>query len=61
VPGWSEDLTELAHYEELPGAARRYVELLEKLVGVPIALLSVGPERDQIVTKRDAPRLLEVG
>jgi len=61
LPGWSEDLTELEHYEDLPGAARRYVEFLEKQVGVPIALLSVGPERDQIVTKRDAPRLLEVG
>jgi adenylosuccinate synthase len=61
LPGWSEDLTGLSHYEDLPAAAQRYVEFLEEQVGVPIALISVGPERDQIVTRRDAPRLLEVG
>jgi adenylosuccinate synthase len=61
LPGWRADLTGLSDYEDLPEAARRYVEFLEERVGVPIALLSVGPERDQIVTKRGAPRLLEVG
>ncbi|HOP80690.1 MAG TPA: adenylosuccinate synthetase [Armatimonadota bacterium] len=33
----------------MPKAARRYVERLQELVGVPIRLVSIGPERDSIV------------
>ena len=58
LPGWTEDLTGLTRYEDLPSAVRTYVEYLERAVGVPVALISVGPERDQIVTRRGAPRLL---
>jgi adenylosuccinate synthase len=39
----------------LPPLARKYVEWLEKLVGVPIVMLSVGPDRDQIIPRRGAP------
>jgi len=42
-PGWSEDLQGARRIEDLPDTARRYIEAVERLVGVPSALLSVGP------------------
>ena len=54
-PGWMADIGGVRQYEDLPAQARDYVEWLESLVGVPIALLSVGPERDQVI-----PRTLEL-
>lgn len=54
-PGWTEDLTGVRRFEDLPAAAREYVTWLEELVGVPIVLLSVGPDREQVI-----PRGLDV-
>ncbi len=51
-PGWLADITGVRRYDELPHAARHYVEWLERLVGFPIVMLSVGPERDQVVPRR---------
>ncbi len=48
-PGWKEDITAVRHFMDLPEAARGYVEWLETSVGTPIDLLSVGPERDQVI------------
>lgn len=45
MPGWSEDVTAARSLDELPGTTRAYVERIEKLVGVPIGIISVGPER----------------
>jgi len=45
--GWKEDITGASRFEDLPPQARAYVENLESLVGVPIAIVSVGPERTQ--------------
>ncbi|MCA8978900.1 MAG: adenylosuccinate synthase [Planctomycetes bacterium] len=50
-PGWTEDLTAVRKYEDLPQRARDYVEWLEQLVGVPIVLLSVGPDREQVIPR----------
>lgn len=49
--GWTEDITGVREYGDLPAAAREYVEAAEKLVGVPIVMLSVGPERDQVIPR----------
>lgn len=51
-PGWSEDITAVRHYERLPRRCREYVEAVEKLIGVPIEMLSVGPERDQVIPRQ---------
>ncbi len=53
-PGWSEDITAVRHYEKLPKRCRDYVEAVEKLIGVPIEMLSVGPERDQVIARQAA-------
>jgi adenylosuccinate synthase len=45
--GWDEDLTDARRIEDLPRAARVYVDRLAELVGVPISVISVGPGREQ--------------
>ena len=49
VPGWTEDLTAARSWEELPRAARDYVEFLGRVVGVPASIVSVGPDRRQTI------------
>ena len=51
--GWSEDIREVRRFEALPANARDYVERIEALVGVPVELISVGPERDETIVRRD--------
>jgi adenylosuccinate synthase len=49
LEGWPEELSEARGYDELPPAARKYVERLADLGGVPIRTVSVGPSREQTV------------
>jgi adenylosuccinate synthase len=50
-PSWTEDITGVRRFEDLPRAARDYVEKVEREVGVPIVMLSVGPERSQVIPR----------
>ncbi len=45
LPGWSVDRPEVGSFEQLPDEARSYIERLEAILGVPITLVSIGPER----------------
>lgn len=45
-PGWQTSTSEVTRYEDLPENARAYVERLTELTGVPVGLLSVGPQRN---------------
>lgn len=47
--GWMESTRGISRLEELPGAARAYVEALAAYVGVEIGLISTGPERDETI------------
>jgi adenylosuccinate synthase len=47
VPGWQEPTEGVTDYGALPPAAVRYLEYMEKLVGVPIVLVSTGPRREE--------------
>ena len=51
IPGWHEDITDTENFADLPENARLYVELLEKLMGVRIGYISVGPGRKQTFMK----------
>jgi len=51
LAGWRADTTTCRAWDELPPAARAYVERLEGLAGVPIGLISVGPQRDQMIVR----------
>ena len=48
-PGWKTDISGIRKYEELPEAARRYVERIAEVTGVKIGIVSVGPGRDQTI------------
>jgi adenylosuccinate synthase len=52
LPGWSEDLTECRSEDELPENARSYLQFISDYVKVPIALIGVGPSRDQVIWTR---------
>ena len=49
LPGWTEDITNVREFSELPKNAQEYVLKLESLCGVPIRSIGVGPERSQII------------
>jgi adenylosuccinate synthase len=49
MPGFSEDLSECRSEDELPDAARDYLAYVADFVGVPIALIGVGPGREQVI------------
>jgi len=51
VPGWKCDISGVRAWEDLPQAARDYVELIERSVGCHIGYVSVGPERDAIILR----------
>jgi adenylosuccinate synthase len=50
-PGWSEDLTGIREFGDLPKAAQDYVLALEAMSGARISAIGVGPSRDAIVTR----------
>ena len=52
-PGWTEDLTSARRFDQLPDAARRYVDAVQQMVDVPAAFLSVGPGRDETIALAD--------
>ncbi len=51
LAGWSEDITEVKKFEDLPANAKRYVDVVEKLVGRPIKMIGVGPKRSQTIVR----------
>jgi adenylosuccinate synthase len=52
MPGWKESTIGLTTYAALPGNARKYLERLQELAGVPIDIISTGPDRDQTIVLR---------
>ncbi len=57
VPGWSEDLRSIRRFEDLPDTARQYVERIETLVGVPVTIAGVGPDREQTLIRGEAQQI----
>ena len=51
MDGWSCDISGVRSWEELPPAARRYVEFIEQQIGCHIGYVSVGPERSSIIIR----------
>ena len=49
LPGWEEDITACRDENELPQAARDYLAYISDFVGVPVALIGVGPGRDHVI------------
>lgn len=53
MPGWDTDLSGVTQYEDLPLNARRYLERISEVSGVPIAVVSVGPSREQTIVREE--------
>jgi len=52
LPGWKESTAGVRRYEELPGNARRYLERIEALAGVPLDMVSTGADREHTIVRR---------
>ena len=53
LEGWKTPISNCKSYDELPEAARYYVERISQLVDVPLGIVSVGPSRSQTIVLRD--------
>lgn len=51
MPGWQTPINGVREYAKLPVQARKYIERMEELVGVPIRYISIGSERDEIIIR----------
>ena len=45
--GWSEDISNITSFDNLPNEAKEYIKFIEDFIQVPITFISVGPERNQ--------------
>jgi adenylosuccinate synthase len=50
--GWQEDLTGVTDAEQLPMALQRYIEYIESATGLPVTIISVGPDRSQTMMRK---------
>ena len=60
LPGWRSSIAGVRRAEDLPKAARRYIDRVSELSGAPIDIVSVGPARDQTIWMRGNPAALPV-
>ena len=51
VPGWQAEITKIRDWDDLPQAARDYVSRIEELLKIPVKIISVGPERSQVIQR----------
>lgn len=52
LPGWSGDLTICRSWDELPDPAQSYLRFIEEYTGTPVAIVSIGPARDETIVVR---------
>jgi adenylosuccinate synthase len=52
MPGWKDSTAAVCAYSGLPPAARRYLERVQAILGVPIDMISTGPDRDHTIVLR---------
>ncbi len=53
LEGWTEDITAVEKFEDLPENAKKYVAKIEELVGVSVDMVSVGPNRAQTIVRKN--------
>ena len=52
--GWTEDISMMTEYDQLPANAKKYLKRIEELTGLQLMTISVGPSREQTITLKDA-------
>ena len=50
-PGWKSDICKVRRYEDFPAEFKAYVEFIERETGVPVKIISVGPDRDETIVR----------
>jgi adenylosuccinate synthase len=53
MPGWSDSTVGVTRFEDLPAAARNYLQRMEAICGVPIDIVSTGADREQTIVRRN--------
>ena len=53
LEGWTEDITSVERFEDLPENAKKYVAKIEEIIGVSVDMVSVGPNRAQSIVRRN--------
>ena len=53
APGWKQSSAGITRYEDLPENAKSYLERLEALVGIPISIVSTGPDREHTIIRKN--------
>ena len=53
MPSWKEDISSIRNYDELPLNCRRYLETIEEKLGVKIAMVSVGPDKEATILREE--------
>lgn len=51
LPGWKSDIRGITKYEDLPENCRKYVEFIEKEIGVPVNIVTNGPKREEVIRR----------
>jgi adenylosuccinate synthase len=60
LPGWKQDVTGARRMEDLPENALKYLDRISELVGPPVGIISVGPDREQTIITSGAKKLAAV-
>lgn len=51
LPGWQEDIRGITDWHKLPEKCRQYIEFLEEKIGIPIQIISTGPDRQETIIR----------
>jgi len=51
--GWSDDITHIRNFDDLPAETRQYLNIVEDFLKIPVSMISVGPSRDQTIIKKN--------
>jgi adenylosuccinate synthase len=52
LPGWNENISGIKEFDDLPESLKKYIEFIENKTGVPITLVSVGPDRKETIFRK---------
>ena len=52
MEGWTDDISRSRTYKDLPAALKKYIEFVEEQTGVPVTMVSVGPDREETIYRK---------
>ncbi len=53
LPGWKTETTKITEFEKLPENARNFIKFIENYLGIPVSLVSTGPQRSEIICRKN--------